>query len=1018
MKNPRAPSVAPSAFVGRRSPLAVLVAALERVAEHGPELVLIGGDAGIGKTRLIQELSSVARGRGAVVTVGECVGAGAGPLPFAALATALRSLRSLPPEEVAAAFSGHENELAVLLPELNSGLSPSRASGPALCLFESFLSTLERLADGRSLVLILEDLHWGDETTLGLLDYVCRSQRTGRILIVATYRPDSLPSPSLLPFVAELSRLPLVTHMVLGGLTRDEVREQVAGNLTAIPSPFMVEEIHRRSEGNPFFVEELARAHRAGSEGTLTDSLRDLLLARLRALPEAARRTAELVAEGGTDVSYVLLRTLTELSEQQLIAALRAAVEGHVLTPTPDREGYRFRHALVREAVSDSVLPGERAKLNHRYAQALAADPSPVPPHERSVRLAEHWWAAGDLVAAREASLEAAAWAGRRAAWAERLRMLERVLNVWDLVAQEYRVPPSSPLIQDFRLLKDRTAVQPATVALPLSRLDVLVEAAVAARLSANRERALTLTDDALAAVGQDRPTAAWLWMLRSLLVQDLTQGDGRRELDRARDLVRGLPASSVHAEVLAGVAAWGARHQPGPDTLATAERAVLYAQKVGAHDIALDARLTRGWLKAGTDAYESGLAELYELLQRPDVTGSVTLLGRVSLNLPSALEGAGRSAEAVGAAETVGRLCREHGLSNIEAWVRCNQSLSLYSLGRWAESERALDAAAELARSRKAYGLIAVRRSQMALARGDLGTAWQQVTLARELFGTHDPQPQLLVHPAEVAMGVAAFEGRIGDARTELERITALGLSPGTERYVLPMLCTAAAIEADAREFHGAGSESSDVLAAIRSRAAGMGRTAPVWRAYRLLLDSELARASGAAGPATWARAAAAFEGLDRPYELARARGRWAGALLSEGQERAGLRLFRQAYAGAEALGARLLTADLSAHATRYGISPAPGPASALRRLVPPAQAGAAPRGPAALGTMGLTARETEVLRLVARGRSNRQIGEALRISPRTVGIHVSSILAKTNSASRTEAAALAFRLALFPDL
>ncbi|MBM9504150.1 helix-turn-helix transcriptional regulator [Actinacidiphila acididurans] len=1128
-----------SVLVGREEHVALLVDAFERARGGEPRIVLVGGDAGIGKTRLVQELGTVAMGRGAVVAVGECVAAGAQRLPFAPFTTVLRSLRRQLPAEVAAAVGGREDMLAALVPEPSEVRPPVPEPDGASRLFELTARALEQLGGERPLVLVLEDLHWADESTLSLLAYLCRPQRTGQLTLVGTYRTgDLVAGHPLLPVVSELRRLPTVTDVVLPGLTRDEVRQQVAAILSAEPSPPLVDAIHRRSQGNPFYVAELARTQ------DVDESVRGLLSARLRALPATARQVARLIAESGTDVEYPLLRAVAGLPESELNEALRAAVAGGILllAPDPDRPGHRFRHALVRDAVGDEILPGERALLNQRYARALEADPSLVRPDERATRLAGHWFAADDVSKALPTGLRAAADAHHRHAHAEQLQMLERVLRLWDRAPEQVRTGLRPPDAASFRHLRpaaagvadsaggasgpdgatavatrtseatgptsttlglDGTAragetgassevpgpdraTNPATAApttdatdpadtdrtdrtggadtadgvsnpggatgaatadrtadatlpprttvtpdpartteppeldeAPLTRLDVVAEAALAARLSVNRERALALTEEGVstAEASGDRAAAAWFWVQRSLLVQDLALGDGLRELDRAQERVRGLAPSAVHAVVLAEASEWGARHQPGPDTVEAAERAVRYAEEAGAREVALDARIARGRLKAATAGYQEGLAELSALRGIAEETGSAALLGRVGLALPSALEGAGRSAEAVAAAEEAARLCRARGLVDAEARVRCDQSLSLYSLGRWPQSLEAIDEAAASARSRTAHGLAAVRRAQIALVQGELAAARKHVSRAREQFGGHDPQPWLLVHPAEVAMRVAACDGDIDAARAEFRRIAALGLSPGTERYALPMLCTAAAVEGDVRESRGADADGRQILAAIRGHAVGMGHAIPVWRAHRLWLDAELARAAGNPVLDPWARAASAFAGLERPYELASVRGRWAAALLDRGRTRAGTALLRQAHTAATDLGAVLLAARLADLATARGIALRPA-----RREPAPARNGSRPlrppRSPAATGADGLTAREREVLRLVAVGHSNRQIGEDLGISPKTAGLHVSSVLAKLGVTSRTEAAALASRLALFRDI
>lgn len=1000
-------SVSP-VFVGRDGELTALTEALARAAAGEPQALLVGGEAGVGKTRLIEELISVACRDGAVVAVGGCVEIGGDGLPFAPFSAALRGLRRLLPEEIAAAADGQEGELARILPELGPAASDALGEHGTASLFELTVRLLERVAAGRTVVLILEDLHWADASTRHLLAYLFRTLRRGRLVVITTYRTDDIHRRHpLRPLLAELDRLRTVSRIELSRFNRAEVRRQLHGILGDEPAPQLVDEIFGRSDGNAFFVEELAVAIESGCRSGLTDSLRDLLLVRVETLPENAQRVARIVAEGGATVEFPLLLAVAQLSEDDLIDALRAAVGANILLPV-DGDGYRFRHSLVREAISDDLLPGERSRLNRRLAEALEADPSLVRGDESTTRLAGYWYHAHDAAKALPVVLLASVEARRRYAHAEQLRLLERAMELWDAAPEDVRACLRPP---------DDTEVYPPTAegaSAPLHYLDLLAEATVAARSGGERERALALSKKAMRVLESvdDPLRAAWFWTQRSRLVQDLTRGDGWDELATAQDLVRGLPPSAVHASVLSDVASWGALHRPGPNSLAAADRAVEYARLVGAEHIELNARATRGWLATESGSIEEGLAEMYAVRDRVfelGNLGTLGILGRISINLPSTLESVGRSEEAVAAAELGITLCHQRGLSDKEAWVRVNLSESLFSLGRWDESRTAIDEAAQVAHAPKARALVAVRRALLALGRGDAAEAASQVTLARAVFGPHDPQPQHVIAPARLAMVSAARQGRLAEARAEFEQVAAQGFPPGMQRYALPLLCSAAAMEADARGLPEADAGREATLAVVRDHAKRLPAVVPIWRAYDLLLEAELARADGIVAPKLWARAVAAFEALPRPYELAEARHRWAADLLAESADRDQVTaLLMQAHTTAKRLGARHLVEETELLAGRARIS-----LSTTPRLAP------AP-GPEvdAASSLGLTPREQDVLRRVAEGLSNRQIAEELYISPKTASVHVSNILAKLGVSGRTEAAAMTHRLHLFTDL
>ncbi|MFD5894821.1 AAA family ATPase [Streptomyces sp. NPDC060366] len=1000
-------SVSP-VFVGRDGELTALTEALARAAAGEPQALLVGGEAGVGKTRLIEELISVACRDGAVVAVGGCVEIGGDGLPFAPFSAALRGLRRLLPEEIAAAADGQEGELARILPELGPSASDALGEHGTASLFELTVRLLERVAADRTVVLILEDLHWADASTRHLLAYLFRTLRRGRLLVIATYRADDIHRRHpLRPLLAELDRLRTVSRIELSRFSRAEVRRQLHGIFGDEPAPQLVDEIFGRSDGNAFFVEELAVATETGCRSGLTDSLRDLLLVRVETLPENAQRVARIVAEGGATVEFPLLLAVAQLSEDDLIDALRAAVGASILLPV-DGDGYRFRHSLVREAISDDLLPGERSRLNRRLAEALEADPSLVRGDESTTRLAGYWYHAHDAAKALPVVLLASVEARRRYAHAEQLRLLERAMELWDAAPEDIRACLRPP---------DDTEVYPPTAegaSAPLRYLDLLAEATVAARSGGERERALALSKKAMRVLESvdDPLRAAWFWTQRSRLVQDLTRGDGWDELATAQDLVRGLPPSAVHASVLSDVASWGALHRPGPNSLAAADRAVEYARLVGAEHIELNARHTRGWLTTESGSIEEGLSEMYAVRDRVfelGNLGTLGILGRISINLPSTLESVGRSEEAVAAAELGITLCHQRGLSDKEAWVRVNLSESLFSLGRWNESRAAIDDAAQIAHAPKARALVAVRRALLALGRGDAAEAESQVTLARAVFGPHDPQPQHVIAPARLAMVSAARQGRLADARAEFEQVAAQGFPPGMQRYALPLLCSAAAMEADARGLPEADAGREAILAIVRDHAKRLPAVVPIWRAYDLLLEAELARADGIVAPKLWARAVAAFEALARPYELAEARHRWAADLLAASSDREQVTaLLIQAHTTAKRLGARHLVeeTELLAGRARISLSTTPRPAP-----VPGPEADA-------VSSLGLTPREQDVLRRVAEGLSNRQIAEELYISPKTASVHVSNILAKLGVSGRTEAAAMTHRLHLFTDL
>jgi ATP/maltotriose-dependent transcriptional regulator MalT len=354
-----------------------------------------------------------------------------------------------------------------------------------------------------------------------------------------------------------------------------------------------------------------------------------------------------------------------------------------------------------------------------------------------------------------------------------------------------------------------------------------------------------------------------------------------------------------------------------------------------------------------------------------------------------------------VAAAEAGIAATRSLGLAHQEAWTRSNMARSLFALGRWDEVEAVLDAVDEERDTPKVRGMFATDRAELALVRGDLSEARRQVERARAAFGTHDPQPQHYIRPAMLAMSIAGRQGRLAEARAEFAQVAAGGFGLGTQRYALPLLVTAAEIEADHRGRPDAEEDRAAILDAVAAHAKRMPTVVPLWQAFALTLEAERARAAGDPAPELWARVTAAFEAVDRPYDLARARLRRAGALLETHADRAEVTaLLVQAHATATSLGARPLAEDVELLAGRGRV--ALGTPSGPERDAP-------------ADALGLTPREREVLRLVTEGLSNRGIAEELYISPKTASVHVSNILAKLGVSGRTEAAAKAHRLGLY---
>lgn len=908
----------------------------------------------MGKTRLLEAASERLAAAGFAVLHGACVEIGGEALPFAPLVDVGRALsRTLPPSRLDEVLGPARPMLARLLPELSDGGATADVQ-PAR-LFELTLGMLTRLAEEQPVALFVEDLHWADEGTRDLVAFLVRALRDQRVLLTVTYRSDELQRGHPLRHVfAELERVRSVERIELRRFSRDEVREQLAAIRGDAPPATLVDLVFDRSEGNAFLVEEMLVVVESGG-AEVPPSVRDVLLARVDRLSEPTQRVLRAASVAGGRVSESLLSAAIGLPDDQLLAGLREAVEHHLLI-VDEGGGYRFRHALARDAVYEDMLPGERGRLHAAFGAAIEAEPSLAGTDAVAAGLAWHWYAALDLPRALQASVRAAREAADGHLPVEAERHCQRALELWS------RVPDAEELAG-------------------IGHLELL-ELTLRTTVDAGHEaRTLTHAADALAEVDADRePRRAALILFHRAEALRRLRRNGMPDLEQALALLGDEPTREL-AAVLAGIA--NAHVLEGRDGAArdAGTRAVEVARAVGAPDLEADALLSLGGALSYLGESERGIAALKEGLELARAQGDWESCIRAYVNLSDSFELHGSHEEAIAEAGEGIELARRVGLAHtLGVFLAGNQAEPLLRLGRFAEAEAVLDEALTLGVSSSAVASPILIRAELAASRGELELGRELATRARAVLGDEAPH-QYDAHLAWIDAELARAAGDEDGARAAVAR----GLADPEKmlgRYSWPLVALGLRIEAQASEPSRA---RIDELARLARR---LDTGTPTSARYGAMVAAELA-----GDAAAWDAAAAGWRAGGEPMLLAYSLYRLAEVKPSHAAD-----ALQEALGIARELGVDPLVADAEALARRERIDV---PVGAQSRA-------------ASDDRFGLTEREIDVLQLVAAGQSNAEIGRALFISPKTASVHVSNILGKLGVTRRGEAAAAAHRLGL----
>ena len=948
-----------SGLVGRETERRRLDDAVERARGGDGSLVLVAGEAGVGKTSLVD---AVAADSGALVLRG--VASHGATAPYGPLVAAMRFHLRSEPDALTGCGPLHEH-LAVLLPELG----PRAETSDRATLLEAVRCALTHLAADGTALLILDDLHWSDAATLELLAGLADSLNESRVLVLGTYRADGLPRDhGVRRLRNELRRAGRLDEIVLEPLDPQQLAELLTGVLGATPSRSLVATVHDRTAGVPFFAEELARALVAakavqpGRNGLqladqddvpLPDTIRDAVMLGAHDLSADARAAADAAAAAGDVFDLDLVADMAG------DVALGELLENGLIVDQGDGRA-RFRHALSREAVYADIPWLRRRALHRQVAEALEAQNAPA------TLVATHWVGARDSTKARASLVAAATESEAVHAYSDAAHYGRQALELWQ---------------------------EPADGNDP-ERIEALERYAHCSELAgdiAEGVRAWRELADIRAAQGEGVLLAQT--QRRLAAAYDLK---GERESAFAARRVaaetfaeNGLPAEAALDHVsMANQLRITAKHVAAVEMARTA---VAEAEQADRLDLRLRARGVEGMALAKSGEYESGLTIVREALAIALEHELTPVAAELYQRLSVVLYDSADYHQAAEALDTAMDLCRLDGGGGIEeACVSCIAYV-LRELGEWQEAGAICR---ELAASGKSVfvadgilGSIHAYQGRFSSARRMLTTSLATSSRVAHYNMTIDSTTALAF--------VAAAEGSHDEAAEYSRAIAARWAESDDHHYATSGLRWSAAYFARQGARHDAHA-CADALTQIASASGQAEALAALGHALAelSLLDGD---ADTAAEQLT--NALDLQRTIDMPFVRAQIELRTGVALAAAGETEAGLERLSAAYRTARKLGARPLAAEAAKEAAALGDS-------VVRRLGRGAEADAEEGG--------LSRREREVVRLLAVGRTNREIAQELFLSPRTVDMHVRNILRKLDCRSRVEAANRASELGL----
>ncbi len=972
-------------FVGRASELRELEEAAEAARSREPALLLLGGDSGVGKTRLIGELERFLAERDVLVLRGEGVEQNDGELPYAPLTSALRPLLRERDPVLDELSRGSRLQLAALFPGLDDTGRATSIHDPSsqLRLFEALVEVFDLLCERSPVTLILEDMHWADRSTRTFVSFLARSLRQEPMLVVLTYRSDELhrrhPLRSLL---SELDRLDHVRSIALEPFSRKELAELLADILDTEPSQTLIDRLYARSEGNPLYTEELLAAGLDG-RGATPENLRDAFMLRIERLSTETRRAARTIAVGRR-LTEPVISEVAAIEPEALPDALREAVAEHVLTSDEDGR-FRFRHALLREVLYDDLLPGERGELHLSLARTLEnrVGCGQDQEAERTAEVAGHYAAAGDQPAALRAAVQAALVAREVHAYGEAAELAERALELWPRVADASRT-------------------------IPLSRTDLITLASSAHGIAGDRERAETLLKLALQDVDPTAEPEVYAGLLARLARTQWALNRGAEGVETAQRALAMLPEDGASRE-RPPLMAWLARTRflrgRFREAIPDGEAALAAAMEAGDRHAEGEVLNTLGMAHIALGDVDEGVGMLRRAIDLAEADDDLDNLGYAYSNLADMLLLAGRTSEALRTARD-GLEAIPPRIVRLHEWLKTTVAILAYESGDW-----------DLMRAELGSSMLLDRRVIFRLlveAEAALGEGRDEDAALR--LDQAEPLVESSTEPQWIGL-FGALQGELHRRRYDLlaarvsveHALDRLEVCTDDVMRIATASGVGARVEADiarrAKDLREA-AEERDALARLEIYLSRLDAAAqeggPVERAWLAVGRAELARGQARNDPDLWEKAAVEWEAIGRPYLTAITRWRRAEAEVERGDREAAAGPAQSALGVASHLGARWLEEEVVAlvQRARLSLEADGGPTAVIEE--PDEE------------PFGLTPRERQVLALIAEGATNRQIGAVLFMAEKTASVHVSRILSKLGVQSRTQAAAMAHRLHL----